>query len=124
MSRPLYQAKAEFFKTLGHPARIRVLELLSEREHAVAEMLPEVGIEAANLSQQLAVLRRAGLVVTRKEGSTVYYSLTSPHVAELLAVARQILTGVLTGQIELLDDLREPAAPSAGSRRPRRTRSA
>ena len=121
MSRPLYQAKAEFFKTLGHPARIRVLELLSEREHAVAEMLPEVGIEAANLSQQLAVLRRAGLVVTRKEGSTVYYSLTSPHVAELLAVARQILTGVLTGQIELLDDLREPAtstrARSSGSMR-------
>ena len=58
MSRPLYQLKAEFFKTLGHPARIRVLELLSEREHSVAEMLPEVGIEAANLSQQLAVLRR------------------------------------------------------------------
>lgn len=122
MSRPLYQAKAEFFKTLGHPARIRVLELLSEREHAVAEMLPEVGIEAANLSQQLAVLRRAGLVVTRKEGSTVYYSLTSPHVAELLAVARQILTGVLTGQIELLDDLREPTT-STGARSLGSTRS-
>lgn len=108
MSRPLYQMKAEFFKTLGHPARIRVLELLSEREHAVAEMLPEVGIEAANLSQQLAVLRRAGLVTTRKEGSNVYYSLTSPHVAELLAVARRILTGVLSGQVELLADLRAP----------------
>ncbi|MGW5049871.1 ArsR/SmtB family transcription factor [Actinokineospora sp. NPDC004072] len=114
MSRPLYQLKAEFFKTLGHPARIRVLELLSQREHAVAEMLPEVGVEAANLSQQLAVLRRAGLVVTRKEGSTVYYSLTSPDVAELLAVARQILTGVLAGQVELLDDLRAPAGQARG----------
>ena len=121
MSTPLYQLKAEFFKTLGHPARIRVLELLSESEHAVAEMLPDVGIEPAHLSQQLAVLRRANLVVTRREGSTVYYSLTSPHVAELLAVARQILTGVLAGQIELLDDLREPAA---GSRPSKRTRSA
>jgi ArsR family transcriptional regulator len=109
VSRPLYQLKAEFFKTLGHPARIRVLELLSEREHAVAEMLPEVGIEAANLSQQLAVLRRAGLVTTRKEGSSVYYSLTSPEVGELLRVARQILTGVLSGQVELLEDLRSPA---------------
>lgn len=106
MSRPLYQLKADFFKTLGHPARIRVLELLSEREYAVAEMLPEVGIEAAHLSQQLAVLRRANLVVSRKEGSTVYYTLTSPHVAELLAVARRILTGVLSGQAELLEDLR------------------
>ncbi|GHH66163.1 hypothetical protein GCM10018775_87800 [Streptomyces umbrinus] len=105
MSTPLYQLKAEFFKTLGHPARIRVLELLSEREHAVAEMLPEVGIEPAHLSQQLAVLRRANLVVTRKEGSTVYYSLTSPHVAELLRVARTILSGVLAGQAELLADL-------------------
>lgn len=116
MSRPLYQVKAEFFKTLGHPARIRVLELLSEREHSVAEMLPEVGIEAANLSQQLAVLRRAGLVTTRKEGSNVFYSLTSPHVAELLAVARRILTGVITGQMELLEDLRTPAAAAPRSR--------
>lgn len=124
MSTPLYQAKAEFFKTLGHPARIRVLELLSEREHAVAEMLPEVGIEAANLSQQLAVLRRAGLVVTRKEGSTVFYSLTSPHVAELLAVARQILTGVLSDQIDLLDDLRAPAASARTSARRSKSRSA
>ncbi|MFD5859851.1 ArsR/SmtB family transcription factor [Streptomyces chartreusis] len=106
MSTPLYQLKAEFFKTLGHPARIRVLELLSEREHAVAEMLPEVGIEPAHLSQQLAVLRRANLVRTRKEGSTVYYSLTSPKVAELLRVARTILSGVLAGQAELLADLK------------------
>lgn len=120
MSPPLYQLKAEFFKTLGHPTRIRVLELLSEREHAVSELLPELGIEPSNLSQQLAVLRRAGLVVTRKEGSTVFYSLTSPHVADLLAVARQILTGVLTGQAELLDDLRTsvsaPAGRASGSR--------
>ncbi|MEU4197162.1 metalloregulator ArsR/SmtB family transcription factor [Kribbella sp. NPDC026611] len=110
MSRPLYQVKAEFFKTLGHPARIRVLELLSERDHSVAEMLPDVGIEATNLSQQLAVLRRSGLVATRKHGSTVIYSLTSPEVAELLKVARSILTGMLSGQAELLEDLQEPLA--------------
>lgn len=121
MSRPLYQVKAEFFKTLGHPARIRVLELLSEREHSVAEMLPDVGIEAAHLSQQLAVLRRAGLVTTRKEGSTVHYSLTSPHIAELLAVARRILTGVITDQLELLEDLRTPTAATPPARN-RKTR--
>ncbi|MFI2413712.1 ArsR/SmtB family transcription factor [Streptomyces sp. NPDC018947] len=112
MTTPLYQLKAEFFKTLGHPARIRVLELLSEREHAVAEMLPEVGIEPAHLSQQLAVLRRANLVKTRKEGSNVYYSLTSPRVAELLRVARTILSGVLAEQAGLLADLR--ASPGEG----------
>jgi DNA-binding transcriptional ArsR family regulator len=113
---PLHQLKAEFFKTLGHPARIRVLELLSEREMSVGELLPEIRIEASNLSQQLAVLRRAGLVTTRKEGSAVYYSLTSRHVAELLAVARVILTSVLTEQAELLDGLKADAQ-SAGRAR-------
>jgi DNA-binding transcriptional ArsR family regulator len=106
MSRPLYQVKAEFFKALAHPARIRVLELLSEREHSVSEMLPEVGIEPAHLSQQLSVLRRMNLVTTRKEGSAVFYSLVSPQVAELLAVARRILTEVVASQVGLLDDLR------------------
>jgi DNA-binding transcriptional ArsR family regulator len=114
MSTPLYQLKSEFFKTLGHPARIRVLELLGQREHAVSELLPVVGVEATNLSQHLAVLRRAGLVVTRKDRAAVYYSLTSPRVAELLAVARGILTEVLSEQVGLLADLRAPlGAPDA-----------
>lgn len=113
MSKPLYQAKAEFFKALAHPARIRVLELLSEREHSVGQLLPEVGLESAHLSQQLAVLRKMNLVAARREGSTVYYSLVSPHVAELLTVARRILTEVLANQVELLDDLR---AAQAGAR--------
>jgi DNA-binding transcriptional ArsR family regulator len=118
VSAPLYRLKADFFKTLGHPVRIRVLELLSQREYAVSEMLPEVGVEAAHLSQQLAVLRRANLVATRKEGSTVYYSLTSPQVTDLLRIARDILGGVLAGQAELLEDLRSstmagpPTSPS------------
>jgi len=106
MAAPLYQLKAEFFKTLGHPVRIRVLELLSQREHAVAEMLRDTGVEAAYLSQQLAVLRRANLVVARREGVAVHYTLTSPRVAELLLVARSILSGVHAGQAEPLADLR------------------
>ncbi|SDP33230.1 transcriptional regulator, ArsR family [Nakamurella panacisegetis] len=127
MSAPLYQLKAEFFRTLGHPARVRVLELLGQREHAVSELLPELGIEAASLSQQLAVLRRAGLVTTRKEGSSVFYSLTSPKVAELLAVARQILTGVISGQMELLKDLASPISEPPATLPPvkaRKTRTA
>lgn len=106
VTKPLYQAKAEFFKTLGHPARIRILELLADREQAVSELLPEVGIEAAHLSQQLAVLRRMNLVTSRRDGSTVYYALVSPQVGELLQVARTILAEVITNQAELLDDLR------------------
>ncbi|WP_405959643.1 metalloregulator ArsR/SmtB family transcription factor [Streptomyces sp. NBC_00024] len=111
MSTPLYQLKADFFKTLGHPVRVCVLELLSSREYAVAEMLPELGIEAAHLSQQLAILRRANLVATRREGSTVHYRLATSEVTHLLAAARSILSGVLAGQAELLADLQ--AAPAA-----------
>ncbi|MFJ5812680.1 ArsR/SmtB family transcription factor [Streptomyces sp. NPDC093108] len=113
MSTPLYQLKAEFFKTLGHPVRIRVLELLSEREYAVSEMLTEIGVEAAHLSQQLAVLRRASLVVPRREGSAVYYSMANPQVTELLRVARSILSGVLAGQAELLADLKAAESTTA-----------
>jgi ArsR family transcriptional regulator len=106
---PLYQAKAEFFKALGHPARIRILELLAEREQAVSELLPEVGIEPAHLSQQLAVLRRMNLVTSRRDGSTVLYALVSPQVGELLRVARTILVEVITNRADLLDDLRTSA---------------
>lgn len=92
MTEPLYKLKTEFFKTLGHPARVRILELLSERDHTVAELLPEVGLESSNLSQQLGVLRRAGVVSATKDGNTVIYSITSPLIAELMAVARRVLT--------------------------------
>lgn len=112
MTTPLHQIKAEFFKTLSHPLRIRVLELLSEHEHSVGELLQEIDVEGSNLSQQLAVLRRAGLVTTRKEGSTVHYSLVSPQIADLLAVARSILTSVLSEQADLLTTLRDDARTS------------
>ena len=116
MSTPLYHLKAEFFKTLGHPARIRILELLTERDHSVGELQPEVGLEASHLSQQLGVLRRAGVVVTRKQGNSVIYSLASTDIAELLALARTVLTGLLNDQVGLLKDLRasgrtSPRAP-------------
>jgi ArsR family transcriptional regulator len=88
---PLYQAKAEFFKTLGHPARIRILELLSERDHAVHELLDAIAVEPSSLSQQLAVLRHSSLVVSRREGGEVVYSVSAPEVRELLLVARRIL---------------------------------
>jgi DNA-binding transcriptional ArsR family regulator len=96
---PIYAAKAELFRTLGHPARIRILELLSEREHAVHELLDEIGIEPSNLSQQLAVLRRVGLVAQRRTGGEVVYSLNVPEVRDLLVAGRGILAQLsVTGQ--------------------------
>jgi DNA-binding transcriptional ArsR family regulator len=106
MPTPLHQLKAEFFKILGHPARIRILELLAVRDHSVGELQPEVGLESSHLSQQLGVLRRAGIVAARKHGNSVIYSLASPDMAELMAVARKVLTGLLNDQVGLLKDLK------------------
>lgn len=103
---PLNRLKGDFFKTLGHPARVRILELLSERDRGVGELLGEVGLEASNLSQQLGVLRRSGVVTARKEGTNVIYSIGSPDIAELLAVARKVLTTVLNDRVAVLEDLR------------------
>jgi ArsR family transcriptional regulator len=117
MSTPLYKLKAEFFKTLGHPARIRILELLAVGEHSVGELQAEVGLEGSHMSQQLAVLRRAGVVVARKQGNSVIYSMASPDMAELMAVARKVLTGLLSDQVGLLKDLKantRAAARAAG----------
>jgi DNA-binding transcriptional ArsR family regulator len=105
MGVPLYQAKAEFFKTLGHPARIRILELLTERDHAVHELLEKIAIEPSNLSQQLAVLRRTSLVVSQRQGSEVVYSVSVPELRDLLLAARSILSGVVAAQSDLEPEL-------------------
>ncbi|GAB2833236.1 metalloregulator ArsR/SmtB family transcription factor [Actinocorallia aurea] len=102
---PLYQVKADFFRMLGHPVRIRVLELLCERPTAVRDLLADLGIEASNLSQQLAVLRRHGIVRANREGSSVIYELAGPDVSDLMRAARRILTELAVGQEALLTDL-------------------
>ncbi len=107
---PLYKLKGEFFKTLGHPARVRILELLAVRDQSVGELASEIGIESSNLSQQLGVLRRAGVVDARKDGNNVIYSIASPDIAELLAVARKVLTRMLSDRIAVLEDLRAGGA--------------
>ena len=113
MSTPLYTLKAEFFKTLGHPARIQILELLVQGERSVGELQAEVGLEGSHISQQLAVLRRAGVVEFRKQGNSVIYSVASPDMAELMAVARKVLTGMLNDQVGLLKDLKASARAAA-----------
>lgn len=105
MSGPLYQAKAEFFRMLGHPIRIRVLELLQDGPMPVRDLLAELEVEASNLSAQLAVLRRSGIVTATREGSTVVYALAGGDVAELMRAARRILTEMLAGQRDLLSEL-------------------
>lgn len=105
MPRPLYEAKAEFFRTLGHPARIRVLELLSEGEHAVHELLADIDIEPSNLSHQLAILRRTGLVEQDRRDGEVLYRLSAPEIRDLLVAARAVLLDVIDEQMGLRREL-------------------
>ncbi|MFI6446838.1 ArsR/SmtB family transcription factor [Kitasatospora sp. NPDC050543] len=102
----LYKTKAEFFRMLGHPIRIRVLELLQDGPTPVRDLLAALDIEPSSLSQQLAVLRRSGIVTATRQGSTVMYALAGGDVADLLRAARRILTELLSDQGVLLAELR------------------
>lgn len=119
MTQPIHQLKADFFKTLGHPARIRVLEVLRDGEKSVGDLIPDVGIEASHLSQQLGVLRRANVLRSRKEGASVLYSVADPRIFDLLEVARAILSSSLAGTHALLAEL-ESVEFSEPTRRRRR----
>lgn len=94
--RPLYEVKANLFKGLAHPVRVRVLEVLAASETvSVTELLADTGLEASHLSQHLAVLRRHNLVVAERRASQVFYRLAYPQVGELLHIARSLLVAIL-----------------------------
>lgn len=105
MAKPIYEVKAQFFKTLGHPGRIRVLEVLAGGSRSVSELQPDVGLEASHLSQQLSVLRKAGLVQAERQGSSMIYSVVDPQVFELLSKAKQIIITSLSGTEDMLAEL-------------------
>lgn len=103
MNLEMQQFKAEFFKALAHPLRIRILELLAEGDKNVNEIQTLVGSEGSAVSQQLTVLRAKNIVVGTKDGNRVVYSLRDPMIIELLAVARKIFNNHLIDTITLLD---------------------
>ncbi len=108
---PISELKAELFRSMGNPGRIRILEQLVEGERSVGELQPLVGLESSHLSQQLGVLRRANLVSTRKDGNQVFYSVRSALMADLLAAARQLLISSLSDTQSLLADLNDVHGP-------------
>ncbi|WP_283612621.1 ArsR/SmtB family transcription factor [Mycolicibacterium poriferae] len=108
--RPLYEIKANLFKALAHPARIRILEILSStgRPTPVSEILAETGLEPTLLSQHLAVLKRHYVVSGERVGNAVFYELAHPKISELLLIARTFLTdtlGARRDQLEMLGSL-------------------
>ncbi|MGU3498350.1 ArsR/SmtB family transcription factor [Mycobacterium sp. C31M] len=103
--RPLYEIKANLFKALAHPARIRVLEILSANSTAtpVSAILADTVIEPTQLSQHLAVLRRHNVVRGHRIANAVFYELAHPKIAELLVIARTFLTDTLRAQHDQLE---------------------
>src|SRR5512145_138620 len=99
--------KAEFFRALAHPIRIRILEILSVGDRSVQELQEALQIDQPLVSQQLAVLRGKNIVVTRKLGTTVKYAVRDPLVGELLKTARLIFENQLTGTQTMLRELRK-----------------
>lgn len=98
-SKPIYELKAGLFKALSHPIRIRILELLSDgREHTVAELQADTGLEASHLSQHLAVIRKHQLVTSERRGSHVFYQIAYSQVGEFLHVARNLVEEILGAQ--------------------------
>jgi len=113
--RPLYEVKANLFKGLAHPVRVRVLEVLASADHvSVADLLSDTGLEASHLSQHLAVLRRHNLVAAERRASQVFYRLAYPQVADLLSISRQLLVEILQNTQQQLDstiNLADAVAP-------------
>ena len=101
----LAEFKAEFFKALASPHRIKILDALRDGEMTVTELKDTLGLEPANVSQQLAILRSKKLVTGRKQGSNIYYSCTDPTIWKLLDVAKEIFNNHLVDVKHLLEAL-------------------
>jgi DNA-binding transcriptional ArsR family regulator len=97
--------KAQFFRALGHPIRIKILEILIRRGHTVQELQDVLRLDQPVVSQQLAVLRNRNIVSAQKDGPSVAYTLRDPQIAELLLVARQIFNNHLVSTRGLLREL-------------------
>jgi ArsR family transcriptional regulator len=104
-ARPVHEVKANLFRVLGHPARVRILELLREGERSVGTLQAELGLDSGGTSQHLAALRRIGLVESRREGTSVFYRVDDETVFDLLEAGRAIIGRRLAEQQALLREI-------------------
>jgi DNA-binding transcriptional ArsR family regulator len=104
-SRPVHEVKANLFRVLGHPARVRILEILRDGERSVGALQLELGLDSGGTSQHLAALRRIGLVQSRREGTSVFYRVDDERVFDLLGAGRDIISRQLVEQQSILVEL-------------------
>ena len=108
-SLPAADLKAGLFRVLGHPVRIRVLEVLrDEGERSVGALQAQIGLDSGSTSQHLAALRRVGLVESRREGTSVFYRVADERVFDLLQAGRELVARQLAEQTSLLEELEVP----------------
>lgn len=106
-----HEAKAELFRVLGHPARLRILELLRDGEQSVGELQLALELDSSGTSQHLSALRKQGLLESQREGTSVFYRVKDPRTFQLLETARQILTTHLAESQALLGELTAESPP-------------
>jgi ArsR family transcriptional regulator len=102
MLESMRQFKAGIFQALGHPTRVAIVEFLSQGELSVSQLCEQVGIEQANASRHLAILRHKHIVETRKEGNQIFYRLRDPLLQEVLAIMRNYFLAHMTEVTEML----------------------
>jgi ArsR family transcriptional regulator len=112
MQNALRRFKADIFQALAHPTRIAIVEMLRDGEVSAGAIFERLGVEQANASQHLAVLRAKQIVVNRKEGNQVFYSLRSHRLVEVLDAMRLYFEEHLSAATEMLAEIKQQA-PSA-----------
>jgi DNA-binding transcriptional ArsR family regulator len=108
MQDALRRFKADMFQALGHPTRIAIIELLADGELSAGALIEKLGIEQANVSQHLAVLRAKQIVVNRKAGNQVFYSVRDPLITEVLALMKRYFQAHLKESLAMLDEMEKP----------------
>lgn len=97
----VYEAHAELCKVLTDPKRLRILNALQVGEFSVNDLAERIGAEPANVSQHLGVLRRAGVVATRREGTTIYYRLAQPRLLEACRIVHELVLEQMLGKLSV-----------------------
>jgi ArsR family transcriptional regulator len=110
----LRRFKADIFQALAHPTRIAIIELLADGELSAGELIERLGMEQANVSQHLAVLRAKQLVVNRKAGNQVFYSVRDPIILKVLALMRRYFQKHLKEALEMLDEMDKTSVGASG----------
>lgn len=103
----LHEFKADFFKALGHPLRLRILAALREQEKSVSTLQTELSVEQSTLSQQLGILQKKGFIISRREGTLNYYRAKDPDIYRFLDLGRQLFERHLQSSQQLLNALKE-----------------